>query len=122
MVEPGSRIPGRDEKLGSLMRLAVRVRQFNDWYLYRIPGGAGLLRPRQVINIHKISVGPLTLLLMVLAQDFSLAAWLYLALHGVYGILWVAKDIAFGDPSWRLPCSVGSAIATFVFPLALYYF
>ena len=31
--------------------LASRVWSFNDWYLHRIPGGAGLMRPRQVINL-----------------------------------------------------------------------
>jgi len=106
---------------GALMRLVSRVWRFNDWYLHRIPGGAGLVRPRQVINLHKVSVGPLTLALMFLSGDFSVAAWLYLALHGIYGILWVAKDVAFGDPSWRRPSSIGSGIATFVFPLGLYY-
>jgi protein-S-isoprenylcysteine O-methyltransferase Ste14 len=103
------------------MPLVHRIWRFNDWYLHRVPGGAGLMRPRQVINLHKISVGPLTLALMFAAGDFSLAAWLYLALHGVYGILWVAKDIAFGDSSWQRPSSVGSGIAVFFFPLGLYY-
>ncbi|MCP4895861.1 MAG: DUF1295 domain-containing protein [bacterium] len=79
------------------------------------------MKPRQVINLHKASVGPLTLALMLSTGDFSLAAWLYLALHGVYGILWIAKDVAFGDPSWQRPSSVTSGIATFIFPLGLYY-
>ena len=74
------------------------VRSFNDWFMHRIPLGPAVMHPRQAINLHKVSVGPLTLALMLAADDFSLAAWLYLALHGVYGLLWVAKDIAFGDP------------------------
>ncbi len=91
-----------------LFRLADRAWSFNDWYMHRIPGGAGLTRPRHAINLHKISVGPLTLGLMFAAGDWTLAAWLYLALHGVYGLLWVAKDVAFGDPSWRGSSSVSS--------------
>ena len=58
---------------------------------------------------------------MFSVDDFTLAAWLYLALHGMYGILWVAKDVAFGDPSWQQPSSVGSGVAIFIYPLGLYY-
>jgi protein-S-isoprenylcysteine O-methyltransferase Ste14 len=97
------------------------VRAFNDWFMHRIPIGPAVMNPRQAINLHKVSVGPLTLALMLAASDFSLAAWLYLALHGVYGLMWVAKDIAFGDPSWRGRATVGSVVATFIFPLGLYY-
>ena len=93
---------------------------FNDWYLHRIPGGMGRTCPRAPINLHKALVGPLVLALMLARGDFSLAAFLYLALHGSYGILWVVKDVAFPDPSWRTPCSIGSAVAVFVYPLGLY--
>jgi protein-S-isoprenylcysteine O-methyltransferase Ste14 len=98
-----------------------RLWRFQDWALHDLPGGAGRLRPRHAINLHKGSVGPLVLLLMFLTNDFSLAAWLYLALHGLYGVLWIAKDVAFGDPSWNRPASVTSCLAIFVFPLGLYY-
>lgn len=94
---------------------------FNDWYLHRLPGGAGILRPRQVINLHKLTVGPLVLCLMLATGNFSLTAWLYLALHGVYGILWVVKDVAFGDPSWQRRSSLASGLAVFIYPLGLYY-
>jgi protein-S-isoprenylcysteine O-methyltransferase Ste14 len=106
---------------GLLNRFADRVWAFNDWYMHRIPIGPAIASPRMAINLHKVSVGPLTLALMALAGDWSLAAWMYLALHGLYGILWVAKDIAYGDPSWTGKATVGSAAGVFVFPLALYY-
>lgn len=106
---------------GPVSRLVSRVESFNDWFLHRIPLGPAVTRPRQVINLHKISVGPLTLALMAVFDDFTLAAWLYLALHGLYGILWVAKDIAYGDPNWTKRATVGSAIGVFLFPLGLYY-
>jgi protein-S-isoprenylcysteine O-methyltransferase Ste14 len=101
--------------------LAERLGAFNDWYMHRLPGGAGLMRPRQAINLHKLSVGPVVLVLMLATGNFTLAAWLYLALHGIYGVLWVAKDVTYGDPNWRHPCSVGSFFGVLVFPLGLYY-
>jgi protein-S-isoprenylcysteine O-methyltransferase Ste14 len=100
--------------------LAEQFSAFNEWYLHRIPWGRGKTQPRVPINLHKVLVGPLVLALMLLRGDFSLAAFLYMALHGSYGILWIVKDIAFPDTSWRRPCSIGSAVAVFVYPLGLY--
>lgn len=33
------------------------------------------------------------------------ALWVYLALHGSYGFLWVLKSRVFGDKQWEQPCS-----------------
>jgi len=104
-----------------LTGLFAKVAAFNDWYLLNIPGGAGLCQPRQTINLHKGLIGPLCLVFMFAADDFSMCALLYLALHGTYGVLWIIKDVSYGDPSWARPSSLGSAIATFIFPLGLYY-
>jgi protein-S-isoprenylcysteine O-methyltransferase Ste14 len=103
------------------MRIAEAMSAFNDWYLHRIPGGAGLTAPRVPINLQKSTVGAVVLALMWRAGDFSLAAWLYLVLHGSYGIFWLVKDLAFPDPSWRTPQSLSSAVAVFVYPLGFYY-
>ncbi|MCK6681588.1 MAG: DUF1295 domain-containing protein [Thermoanaerobaculia bacterium] len=101
--------------------LFEKLSAFNDWFLYRIPGGMGKTAPRVPINIHKLSVGPLVLALMIASGDFTLAAFLYLALHGSYGVFWIVKDVAFPDPSWRARSSVSSAVAIFVMPLGFYY-
>ena len=103
------------------MGFSEKVSRFNDLYLYRLPGGSGLTAPRVPINIHKVTIGAVVLALMWRADDFSLAAWLYLALHGSYGLFWLVKDVAFPDPAWRAPQSLASAVAVFVFPLGFYY-
>ena len=36
--------------------------------------------------------------LMCYFDNFSLGAWVYLSLHGSYGLLWLAKDFVFPDP------------------------
>jgi hypothetical protein len=79
------------------MDLVDRLWATNDWIMHRLPGGAGLVQPRHAINLHKLSVGPLVLCLIFATGNFTLTAWLYLALHGLYGVMWVAKDVAFGD-------------------------
>ena len=103
------------------MSLEEKVSAFNDWYLHRIPGGTGVTAPRVPINLHKATIGAVVLALMAAADDFSPAAWLYLALHGSYGLFWLVKDVAFPDPSWQAPQSLSSAVAVFVYPLGLYY-
>lgn len=100
--------------------ISVRLSEINDLVLHRLPGGASRTTPRVPINLHKALMGPFVLALMFASGDFSLAALLYLALHGTYGVLWIVKDVAFPDPSWRAPCSIGSALAISVFPLGLY--
>jgi succinate dehydrogenase hydrophobic anchor subunit len=47
--------------------------------------------------------------------------YLYLALHGTYGMFWVMKDVLFPDSRWLQKASLGSVIATFLF-LTLYWF
>jgi protein-S-isoprenylcysteine O-methyltransferase Ste14 len=106
---------------GFVFRVAERVWRLNDWYLHRLPGGQGLTAPRHAINLHKLSVGPVTIALMLSSHNYDAAAWLYLALHGTYGILWCAKDVAFGDPSWRGRASLSSFFGLLLFPLGLYY-
>jgi hypothetical protein len=38
--------------------------------------------------------------MMLYYDNFSLAAWLYLALHGSYGWIWIIKDSTLPDTSF----------------------
>ncbi len=52
---------------------------------------------RHFINAHKI-LTPLVVLAMMLFFDFwGVLAWLYLALHGTYCLLWMIKEYTFRD-------------------------
>eukprot|EP00040_Diaphanoeca_grandis_P039372 m.258887 g.258887 ORF g.258887 m.258887 type:complete len:589 (-) comp37236_c0_seq1:84-1850(-) len=41
--------------------------------------------------------------------------------HGLYGILWVLKDIFFPDIAWQAPLSPLGGLILFVWPLGIYY-
>ena len=72
------------------------------------------------INAHKILVCPAVLSMMWLFDNWSTEAFVYLALHGTYAMLWLIKYAAFRDRSFeeRLPVAMGFF---FVFvPLAGY--
>lgn len=67
------------------------------------------MKSKHAINWHKGLTAPFILALMLLYQNFTLGAWVYLALHGSYGWLWLMKDRLYPDKQWEqeLPMSMG---------------
>jgi protein-S-isoprenylcysteine O-methyltransferase Ste14 len=62
------------------------------------------LKQKHFINSHKAVTGLFVLALIAIFDQWqNLTAWVYLALHGVYGILWVWKSRVFPDKSWEQP-------------------
>jgi protein-S-isoprenylcysteine O-methyltransferase Ste14 len=60
------------------------------------------------IDSHK-GITPLAILAMMAIYDQwqNPTAWVYLALHGTYGVLWVLKSRIFGDRQWEQRTSLG---------------
>jgi hypothetical protein len=48
-------------------------------------------------------------------QNFSFGCYLYLALHGSYGFLWIMKDLTFGDKNFENKGSIPELIGLNVF-------
>ena len=69
------------------------------------------LRQSHVINLFKgsTSLAILGMMWFYQAWDQS-AAWLYLGLHGSYGLLWLLKSAVFPDRSWQEPLTVGGGL------------
>jgi len=62
---------------------------------------------KHYIDSHKGATPLLVLLLMAIFRSWdNPTAWVYLALHGSYGILWVLKSRIFGDRQWEAKASV----------------
>jgi hypothetical protein len=55
------------------------------------------MKVKHPINLSKGTTFLFVLGLMVIYQNFSLGCWVYLALHGIYGVLWLLKDRLFRD-------------------------
>lgn len=63
-----------------------------------------MLRERHVIDLFKGATAPFVLAVMAYTSAWSrYDAWLYLAIHGMYGVLWVTKSRVFGDRQWERP-------------------
>ncbi|MGM3304982.1 methyltransferase family protein [Anabaena sp. WFMT] len=72
------------------------------------------------INFHKGLTFLIVLGLMVLYDNFTIGAWVYLALHSTYGFLWLIKDTIFPDKQWEQEIPTVQGIITF-FILGLYW-
>jgi steroid 5-alpha reductase family enzyme len=60
------------------------------------------VRQRHFIDSHKLLAGAAILLMMARRGAWNLnTAWVYLALHGTYGVLWFAKSRIFPDQTWE---------------------
>ncbi|MFB2976582.1 DUF1295 domain-containing protein [Microseira sp. BLCC-F43] len=77
------------------------------------------MKIKHSINLHKASTPLVVLGLMFAYQNFTLGPWVYLSLHGTYGLLWLLKDRIFPDKQWEQETSLGQGM--FVFGELLLY-
>lgn len=73
------------------------------------------------INIHKALVTPVVLGLMWFFNNWSTEAFIYLAIHGSYSILWLIKDSLYPDKRFDEKQPLAIAIIFVFLPLAGYY-
>lgn len=78
------------------------------------------MKVKHVINVHKGATVFFVLGLMVFYQNFTLGPWIYLALHGTYGLLWLLKDQMYPDRQWEQEIAWSAAPVLFAF-LGLYW-
>lgn len=72
------------------------------------------MKVKHAINLSKGLTCFFVLGLMFVYQNFTLGAWVYLALHGTYGFLWLLKDRIFPDKQWEQETSIPKGIVIFM--------
>ena len=95
--------------------------RFTAFMTERFLGGPQVLKFSWVINFQKTGTFFYILLLMNYYQNFSVAACVYLALHGMYGFCWMLKHFAFPDRNWEKKVTIGGGLMAFVLVLGLYW-
>ena len=106
---------------------ALGMRRFTDYLTTDFGGGPKPWKFAWVINFQKTGTFAFLGLLMWFYSSrgveaaTSTAAWIYLALHGTYGLVWFLKDIAFPDPSWQRRITLLAGVNAFVLVLGLYW-
>ncbi len=82
------------------------LQRCNQWLMFDVGGGPRPFKLATIINIQKAGSLPFFALLIWFYSTrteaaTSATAWIYLALHGGYGINWLIKDLLFPDPKWQ---------------------
>ena len=73
------------------------------------------MKLNQIINLHKGLTPFVVFSLMAIYDNFSTPAWIYLSLHGTYGILWLLKEKLFPDPYFKDEMGFLTSITGFIF-------
>ncbi|MES2127934.1 MAG: DUF1295 domain-containing protein [Pseudomonadota bacterium] len=84
-------------------------------------GGPRPLKMAWAINFHKVFTAFLILGMMAYHNNFSTAAWIYLALHGIYGYCWLIKDGACRDANFERRITLGGVAALYLGLVAWYW-
>jgi protein-S-isoprenylcysteine O-methyltransferase Ste14 len=100
---------------------AVGMRKFTDYLSKDFLGGPRPWKFAWIINFQKGGSFFFFGFLIWYYQNTSTAAWVYLALHGGYGLVWLVKDLTFPDPNWQSKITIGAGINAFLAVLGLYW-
>lgn len=100
---------------------AAAMRRLTDALVNDFGGGPRLWKLAWVVNFQKGGTFLFLGALMAWYGNTSTAAWVYLALHGSYGLIWLIKDACFPDPSWQRRVTLGGGLAAFGLVLGPYW-
>ena len=98
-----------------------RYLRLRDYLTDDFLGGPKALKFAHVINLQKGGTALFVLGLMAWYDCWTPTAWVYLALHGSYGLIWLIKDALFPDPGWEKKITVGGALNAWLFVLGPYW-
>ena len=73
------------------------------------------MKLNQIINLHKGLTVFVVAGLMMFYKNYSIAAWVYLSLHGTYGLLWLLKEKIFPDPYFKEKINFVTSLTGFIF-------
>lgn len=100
---------------------ALFMRRLTNYLSHDFLGGPRPWKFAWVINFQKTGTFFFLGALMYWYGQSSAAAWVYLALHGTYGLVWFLKDMAFPDPNWQQRITIGGGINAFLLVLGPYW-
>lgn len=80
-----------------------------------------MIKVAWAVNFHKIVTLFLILAMMAWFENYSTAAWVYLALHGTYGYCWLIKDQTSRDQQFDTRMTYGGVLMLYVGLIAWYW-
>ena len=100
---------------------ALAMRKFSDYLSRDLFGGPRILKFSWLINFQKTGTFLFLGMLMYWYDTSSTAIWVYLAMHGTYGLVWFLKDMAFPDPGWQQRVTIAGGLVSFITVLGPYW-
>ena len=100
---------------------AITMRRLSDWLVNDLGGGPRPWKLAWIVNFQKCGTFIFLGALMACYGNTSTAAWVYLAMHGTYGLIWLLKDLSFPDPNWQRRVTILGGINAFVLVLGPYW-
>ncbi|TVQ28249.1 MAG: DUF1295 domain-containing protein [Wenzhouxiangella sp.] len=97
------------------------MRRLTTWLVEDAFGGPRPWKFAWVINFQKAGTFFFLGFLIWFYGNDSVAAWVYLALHGSYGVVWLIKDLCFPDPGWQKRITIVGGINAFLGVLGWYW-
>ncbi|CAG0937364.1 hypothetical protein TFLX_06290 [Thermoflexales bacterium] len=79
------------------------------------------MKDSTIINLHKALVFPVVIGLMLIYGNWSVEAFVYLALHGTYSLLWLMKQALYPDRRFDQKRPLWISLVFVFLPLAGYY-
>ena len=97
------------------------MRAATDYLVCDFLGGPRPWKLAWVINFQKAGSFVFLGFLLWYYGNTTPKAWVYAALQGSYGIVWIIKDLAFPDPGWQRRVTIAGGINAFVGVLGWYW-
>ena len=97
------------------------IKKLTNYLSTDIPPGPKFLKLKHVINLQKGGTFLYVLALMNYFKNYNKTAYLYLSLHGTYGLIWLLKDRVIPDIGWERKTTILSSIVSFLLVLGPYW-
>jgi len=98
-----------------------QIGPLSNWLGTSIPPGPKCTTTRVITNIQKCGTGAFVLACMYKFDNWSLTPYVYLSLHGTYGLVWLLKECLFPDPQWQRKITIPSSLFSFFSVLGPYW-
>src|SRR5215471_15359175 len=89
---------------------AATISRVTNYVLNDLGGGPRLWKLAWVINFQKLGTLPILAGCIAWSHNTSIAAWIYLAMHGASNLVWLVKAMAFPDRNFQKRITIAAAI------------